>query len=228
MDASSLLIPLLIFVAEACVVTIGTLRIIFVGRGYKVLAPIFGFFEILLWLIAMRLVMQNLSDWMCFIAFALGFTLGNLFGILIEKKLAMGTVIVRVITHRDAAPLIKQLRLANFGVTGVEGQGASGKVQIVMTVVKRKQLPEIVALIETHHPNAFYAVDDVQSACEGIFPAGNSRPGIIPTPIFKMMRLVMSDKQPELTGHGYGRPDGGADEARQPKASALRQDRQRT
>jgi uncharacterized protein YebE (UPF0316 family) len=196
-DLSTFALPLLIFFAEVCVVTLGTLRIIFVARGQKILAPALGFFEVFIWLLAISQIMQNLGDWTCFVAFALGFTLGNYLGIIIEKKVAMGTVIVRIITHRDAAGLIGQLRGASFGVTCVEGQGTTGKVQIVMTVVKRKQLPEVVALIETCHPGAFYAVDDLQSACEGIFPAEKARPGIVPVPFSKMMRFMMPNRTPE-------------------------------
>jgi uncharacterized protein YebE (UPF0316 family) len=222
-DLSHYMLPLLIFIAEVCVVTLGTLRIIFVSRGQKVLAPVLGFFEVFIWLLAMCQIMQNLNDWTCFFAFALGFTLGNYLGIIIEKKLAMGTVFVRLITHRDAGALIEQLRTANFGVTSVEGQGVTGKVQIVMTVVKRKQLPVVVALIEAHHPGAFYAVDDLQSACEGVFPTPQERPGIVPLPLFKLMRLVMpTDKQPELAGQSDYRTDHGANQSREPEAVAPR------
>lgn len=196
-DLSTFALPLLIFAAEVCVVTLGTLRIIFVARGKKFLAPTLGFFEILIWLFAISQIMQNLSNGACFIAFALGFTLGNYLGILIEKMLALGTVIVRIITHRDAAALVEQLRAANFGVTSVDAYGATGKVQIVMTVVKRRQLPEVLALIGTHHPNAFYAVDEVQSANEGIFPTPKGRPGIVPLPLFKLMHFVLPDRTPE-------------------------------
>ena len=204
------LIPLLIFVAEVCVVTISTLRIIFVSRGYKVLAPIFGFFEIVLWLFAMSQIMKNLDDWRCFLAFAVGFSLGNYLGILIEKLLAMGTVIVRIITHRDAAALIDHLRAASFGVTTVPGQGATGKVLVVLTVAKRRQLPEIVSLIETHHPSAFYAVDDLQSASEGIFPT-KARTGIMAPPLSLsswMRSMMAAQKQAELAGQGERETDG--------------------
>ena len=211
MDAWTYLTPLLIFAAEVCVVTLSTIRIIFVARGYKYLAPLFGFFEIVLWLFAIQQVMTNLSDWRCSLAFALGFALGNLLGILIEKKLAMGTLFVRVITHRDADTLIEQMRLANFGVTCVAGEGGTGKVQIVMTVIKRRQLPEIDALIQTYHPNAFYAVDDVQAACEGIFPTPKERPSIVPLPFGKLMHSMMREEKPELSAHGYGCSDGAAD-----------------
>ncbi len=163
-------LPLIIFLAEMCVVTLGTLRIIFISRGNKVLAPLLGFFEVLIWLFAISAVMKNLENSICFLAFALGFTLGNFLGILIEKKLALGMAVVRIITNRPAQALMEQLRASQFGVTAMEGRGATGPVQILMTVVKRRQLEEVFELIDTHHPSAFYAVDEVQSASEGIFP----------------------------------------------------------
>jgi uncharacterized protein YebE (UPF0316 family) len=168
------LLPLVIFLAEMCVVTLNTLRTIFVSRGNKVLAPLLGFFEVLIWLFAITKVMQNLDKATCAIAFALGFTLGNFLGLLIEKKLALGMAIVRIITNRPAQALIDQLRVAQFCVTSVEGRGATGPVQIVMTVVKRRQLEEVFDLIEAHHPGAFYAVDELQSAIDGVFPERKS------------------------------------------------------
>ncbi len=191
MELSSFTLPFAIFAAEVIVVTLGTLRIIFVARGNKFVAPVLGFFESFIWLIAVSQIMKDHTDWTCFIAFGLGFALGNYLGILVEKWLALGMANVRIITHRDAGELVGRLRAANFGVTAVEGQGASGKVQIVMTVVKRKQLPAVIAMIETHHPNAFYAVDDLQSACEGIFPNAKAKPGLIPLPLVKVLRLML-------------------------------------
>jgi uncharacterized protein YebE (UPF0316 family) len=189
--ASFLLLPLLIFFAEVCVLTVGTLRIIFVARGEKLIASALGFIEVLIWLFAITQVMQNLSDWTCFVAFALGFTLGTYFGMLIEKRLALGTAVVRVVTHRDATALVDGLRGADFGVTCVDANGASGKVQIVMTVVKRKRLPDVIALIDEHQPGAFYAVDDVQAANDGIFPQAKERPGVLPLPLAKMFRFIV-------------------------------------
>jgi uncharacterized protein YebE (UPF0316 family) len=175
-------LPLVIFLAEVCVVTISTLRIIAIARGQSLIAPVLGFFEVTTWLFAIGQVMQNLDQLACAFGFALGFTLGNYLGMQIEKKLALGTVVVRVITHRDAAELIEQLRAARFGVTCVDGKGATGAVQIVMTVVKRKQLADVVSIIERHHPQAFYAVDDVQSAAAGIFPTPpRRRISVLPT-----------------------------------------------
>ncbi len=195
MVPADFLTPSLIFIAEMCVVTLSTLRIIFVARGHRYLAPALGFFEVLIWLFAICQVMQNLSEWMCFVAFALGFTLGNYFGILIEKQLALGWAMVRLITHRDASALIEQLRAADFGVTCVDAMGATGQVQIVMSVIKRRHLAEVLGLIETHHPGAFYAVDDLQSASEGIFAVSKARSGIVP--FSTMMRLLLPGSAPK-------------------------------
>jgi len=196
-DLPTFAIPFLIFLAEVCALTVSTLRIIFVSRGHKILAPLLGFFEIMIWLFAIGETMRNLDNWVCFIAFALGFTLGNYFGILIDKRLALGTAIVRVITHRNVTALIERLRAANFGVTAIDAFGATGKVQIVMTIVKRKQLPEVIALIDMHQPGAFYAVEDVQSASDGTFPAV-ARPNVVPTPLMKVMRYLLPSMRDDL------------------------------
>src|SRR5690349_12095077 len=90
-----------IFIAEALVVTLSTLRTIFLGKGMKLLAPLLGFFEVSIWLFAISEVMRNLGDLRCALAFAGGFTLGNFLGILIEQKLALGSVVVRTITNKD-------------------------------------------------------------------------------------------------------------------------------
>ncbi len=129
MEMSNVLIPILIFAAEVCVVTLGTLRIIFVSRGQKILAPALGFFESFIWLVAISQIMRDRADWTCFIAFGLGFALGNYLGICVEQRLALGTVIVRIITHRDADDLIsrsrRQLRRHRRGRARRHGNGAN-------------------------------------------------------------------------------------------------------
>jgi uncharacterized protein YebE (UPF0316 family) len=198
------------------------MRIIFVARGYKLAAPALGLFEICLWLFAAGVTMKNLDQWHCCAAFALGFTLGSYLGILIDKWLALGTVTVRIFTHRHAGNLVEQLRAANFGVTSVDGEGATGKVRIHMTVVKRRQLADVTALIETHYPGAFYAVDELQSACEGIFPSTKERIGILPTPLIKWVRLMMPNKQIELAGERNGQADERRRQPGDPEPAALR------
>src|SRR5436309_11963645 len=158
------LLPLLVFIAELSVVTISTLRIIFLSRGMKLLAPLLGFFEVTIWLFAIGQVMQNLNSVGCFLGFAGGFTLGNFFGVLIEKRLALGTVVVRTVTHRDATQLVEDLRRARYGITIHDAEGARGPVKVVFTVVRRRELQDVLTIIRRFDPDAFYSVDQIQAA----------------------------------------------------------------
>jgi uncharacterized protein YebE (UPF0316 family) len=181
------ILPLFIFVAEVCVVTLCTVRIIFIARGMKVPAAILGFFEVSIWLFAIGQVMQNLSDVGCYLGFAAGFALGNYLGVSIEQKLALGNLVVRIITNKDGRDLSHKLTEAGYGVTRVDGEGATGPVQVLLTLIPRKELKKVVAVLKAFDSKIFYAVDDVQTASRGIFPAGRTR-GFGPVPL--LLRLV--------------------------------------
>jgi uncharacterized protein YebE (UPF0316 family) len=183
-------LPLFIFFAEMCVVTLCTLRTIFISRGMKTLAPLLGFFEVLTWLFAIGEVMKNLGDFRCSLAFAGGFTLGTFLGILIEQALALGSALVRVITHRDAEPLVAQLRAAHYGVTCLPGQGSTGPVRMIFTVVPRRELARVIGILERFDPGVFYSVDTLQSAASGVAPAPRRRiAALAPTAFWPPFRV---------------------------------------
>ena len=165
-----IIIPLLICFARVLDVSLGTLRIILVAKGTKTLAPILGFFEVLIWLIAIGQVMQNLTNVANYFAYAAGFAIGNYLGIIMEQKLAIGVVVVRVITATDASKLIDFLKDANFGVTTLQAQGTSGHVHLIYTVIKRSNLPAVIKYIKEFNPKAFYSVEDIRYVSEGVFP----------------------------------------------------------
>jgi uncharacterized protein YebE (UPF0316 family) len=170
-----LVLPALIFVAELSVVTVCTLRTIAIARGMKWVAPALGLVEVSIWLYAIGAVMNNLSNPACYLAYAAGFSLGNFLGVFLEGKLALGNLFVRVITRRETAELIGSLQLAGYGVTSVGARGATGPVQIVLTVIKRKDWDRVRSIIRAFDPKVFYSVDDLHSAAEGVFPAARRR-----------------------------------------------------
>jgi uncharacterized protein YebE (UPF0316 family) len=183
-------LPAFIFLAEVCVVTLSTLRTIFVARGMKVLAPLLGFFEVSIWLFAIGEVMKNLTDVRCSLAFAVGFTLGNYLGILLDQKLALGSVVVRAITHKDARPLVDGLRLAGYGVTLIDAHGATGPVEVVLTVVPRKDLPDILATLKEFDPGVFHSVDALQASAGGAtLPRRRLLQGLVPGPFLARSAL---------------------------------------
>jgi uncharacterized protein YebE (UPF0316 family) len=165
-----IVIPLLIFAARIADVSIGTVRLIFVSRGLKYLAPVVGFFEVLIWLMAIGQIMKNLSNPVCFIAYSAGFAMGNFVGMCIAEKLSLGVVIIRVITVKGASELVRQLRSANYGVTSVDGHGSEGDVNIVFTIVPRSEVKSVVGLIKAFDPKAFYTVEEVGYVEKGLLP----------------------------------------------------------
>jgi uncharacterized protein YebE (UPF0316 family) len=170
------ILPILIFLARICDVSLGTIRVIFISKGIRYLAPIIGFFEVIIWLLAIGQIMNNLTNFVAYIAYGAGFAAGTYIGMVIEEKISLGLVSVRIITKKDPRELIQYLRLNNYGVTSLDGEGGTGKVKMVFTIIKRQDLPHVVEIIKQFHPNAFYSVDDVKSVGEGIFPE-NRLPG---------------------------------------------------
>ena len=164
------LLPVLIFIARVADVSLGTVRVIFIARGLKYFAPVVGFFEIIIWLLAIGQIMQHLSSPLCYIAYAGGFATGNYVGMWIAEKLSLGVVLIRVITSKDALELLEYLRTAEYGVTSVDAQGSSGKVQVVFTIVRRREVASVVNLIKQFNPKAFYTIEEVGFVEEGIFP----------------------------------------------------------
>lgn len=163
------ILPLLIFFARIMDVSIGTLRLIFVSKGYKFYAPLLGFFEVIVWLLAIGQIMQHLDNFLCYIAYGLGFATGNFLGILLDEKMSLGTVLIRVVPKMDTTNLINQLRENNFGASLVDIEGMTGKLKMIFTIVKRKDLKEVLGLIQEHNPQSFVTIEDVKTAKEGYF-----------------------------------------------------------
>ncbi len=168
------LLPLLIFLARVVDVTIGTIRIIFLSRGSRYVAPVLGFFEVLIWLLAIRQVMANLSSVFCYIAYAAGFATGNYIGMLLDEKLAMGRLLIRIITQTDSAELRASLNRKRFGVTHTDAEGARGKVSLIYTVIERRHLQKVLRSIDKYNPRAFYTIENVRYVGEGVFPEQKS------------------------------------------------------
>jgi len=183
-------LPALVFLAETIVVTLATIRTIFIARGWKVLAPLLGFFEVSIWLFAIAQVMQHLTNPVCFLAFAGGFALGNFLGVLIEQKLALGQVVVQVVSKNDGFELAESLRWAGYGVTALDAAGASGPVHLVLTVVQRQQLDRVASIIKRCDPKAFYSVSDLRSVVDGVLPSRRRLPSILPSVFHKPPRKV--------------------------------------
>jgi uncharacterized protein YebE (UPF0316 family) len=166
---SYVLIPLFIFMARICDVSIGTMRIIFVSKGKRNIAPILGFFEILIWITAISKIMQNLDNYVNYVAYAAGFATGNFVGMIIEEKLAMGILMIRVFANERGSELVNVLNTSGYGATAVEAHGARDKVHLIYTIVQRNELAKVLEVILQFNPKAFYTIEDIKAVNEGIF-----------------------------------------------------------
>lgn len=183
-----IILPFMIFTARILDVTLGTMRIVFVSKGMRYLAAVVGFIEVIIWLLAIRVIMQNLDNFLCYIAYGAGFAMGNIIGISLEKRLAVGRAVLRIITHKDASQLIESLRNAGCGVTSLDAQGSSGKVNVIFLVIRRSDFAKVTSLIHRYNPNAFYTLEDVRFVSEGIFPKSITFPYSSPLGLFKYFR----------------------------------------
>jgi len=155
------LLPLFICCLRICDVSLDTLRIIFMTKGLKRVAPVIGFVEILIWIVAITRIMQNLNSWVCYVAYAGGFALGNYVGMILDEKLAIGHELIRVITRVDARGLATALRAEGYGLTTVKATGMQGEVGLLFVVVNRKNQKHALDVIQQHTPHAFFTIENI-------------------------------------------------------------------
>jgi uncharacterized protein YebE (UPF0316 family) len=141
-------ISILIFCARILDVSLDTMRIIFISRGSRLIPPLLGFFEVLIWLLAITQIFRNLNGFVYYVAYAGGFAMGNFVGICIERKLAVGNLIIRVITGKDSTELLNHLNNEGFGFTTVNAEGSQGSVKIIFMVIKRRNLEKVSDIVK--------------------------------------------------------------------------------
>ena len=165
-----IILPILIFCSRILDVSLGTLRIIFVSRGKKAVAPFLGFFEVFIWLVVITNIMAHANNLVCYVAYAAGFAAGNFVGILLEEKLALGMLSVRIFASDDRVKILTQkLSDKGFGVTLVKGCGKLADTNILHCIIRRKEFDNIVSLIHDVDRSLFYYAEELKHVRNGIF-----------------------------------------------------------
>jgi uncharacterized protein YebE (UPF0316 family) len=160
-SAATILTGVLIFAARVIDVSLGTLRTISTVQGRTRAAFVLGFIEVSMWLAVIATIVNDVAERPILgLFYALGFSTGNVVGILIERRLAFGHIILRIFTVKGDL-VARALRKSGFGVTTFEGEGLAGPVTEVMVVCKRRDLPGIVSTIGQLAPQAFYVTHPV-------------------------------------------------------------------
>jgi uncharacterized protein YebE (UPF0316 family) len=93
------------------------------------------------------------------LAFAGGFAAGNAAGIWLERKLAFGTAVLRVISRSNGEAIAEAFRRAGASATTFSGAGDNGGVMMIYTVCRRRQAPALVELARSLDPTLIFTLD---------------------------------------------------------------------
>jgi uncharacterized protein YebE (UPF0316 family) len=158
-NASIWLVALAIFLARIADVSLGTMRMISVIHGHITTAVTLGFFEILIWVVAVSGVIVNITEYpLLIVAYAGGFAAGNAVGIFLERKLAMGACVATLISSGDGGAIAAALRQIGQRVTTVEAEGRDGPRQIIYATAKRRDVRKLLGAARAVDPDVFYFV----------------------------------------------------------------------
>ncbi|MDR7869241.1 MAG: DUF2179 domain-containing protein [Tissierellaceae bacterium] len=161
---------LFIFFARVCDVTLTTIRTLMVVQGRRLQAALIGFFEVIIYIVALGKVVGSLDNPLNLLAYGLGFACGNYIGITIENKIALGNLGAQIILKTDEnRELIDNLRENKFGITVLKGYGKDGPREVLSVALNRKDLIKLKELVYEYDPNAFITVNNISPISGGYF-----------------------------------------------------------
>ena len=165
------LLPFLIFALRVSDMSLDTLRVLFVIRGHKLNAWVLGFFQSIIWVIAISSVLSNLNNLWTIIGYGAGFATGNVVGMMIEEKLAIGHGHMRVISSTRGYAVGDAIRQAGYAATELSGRGKDGTVAVVTTSVRRRDIDRVRRKVLAVDPRAFITVQEVRPLHRGFWRA---------------------------------------------------------
>jgi uncharacterized protein YebE (UPF0316 family) len=174
LDGQVLLGALAIFALRILGVSVSTLRILITVQGRRLLSSVMGFFEALVFAVALGSVVTELGNLWNLTAYCLGFAVGTYVGMMLENKLITNFVTVNVISPHNAHHIATAVREAGFGATETWGQGAEGLVGAVRIVCNRRDLTNVLEVINKVDADAFVTLDETRAVRHGFLRLGRS------------------------------------------------------
>lgn len=165
---------LLIFMLRVVGIAMSTIRVILMLRGRRLATAITGFIEVFVYVVAIAEVVNNLSNIWNVLAYCFGFVTGTLVGMWVDDKTATGFVNVRIISRYKAQQIVEKIHDAGYGATVGWGHGRGGTVGMILAIIRRKEVDELQALIESADPEAFITVEDARSVRRGYMHIGRT------------------------------------------------------
>lgn len=162
---------LVIFVLRIGDMALDTIRVLFVVRGKKQLAWILGFFQALIFVVAISSVLANANSWLNILGYAAGFATGNVVGMFIEDRMALGYLHLTIYSSMRGAAIAEALRKDGYGVTEISGRGKDGTVTVLHCSVLRRKMDSVETIVLEEDPSAFITTADVRQVRRGFWRA---------------------------------------------------------
>jgi len=158
------ILPILIFFARIADVSLDTVRIILMSKGYKLLPPVLGFFEVIIWLLAVSRILSGPMNWVGYLAYGAGFGTGTYVGMVIDEKLSLGKVSLNIVIRRNAKKVIQEIRKTGHLMTVTDAHGEGCEVKFLYMVLNRQDVNQIISIVKKYNPTAFYSIQEVRLA----------------------------------------------------------------
>lgn len=170
-DGNILFTGLIVFFARICDVSIGTIRTIVTVQGRTIIAFILALFEITIWILVASTVINQVKDQPVLVVFyAFGYATGNVIGIVVEKKLAFGIIILKILTKNAGQQITDFLRGKGQPVTVFLGEGMKGPVSELYIACRRKDLKWILPEVRGLDKQLFYIVEQARDMSKVLKP----------------------------------------------------------
>jgi uncharacterized protein YebE (UPF0316 family) len=158
-----------IFAARLVNMALDTVRFMFTLRGKGFISWILGFVESVLFVVVIGSVLTNMDNPLNVIGYAAGFATGNVVGMWIEKRLAIGYTHFSIISQEHSTQIADALRAQGYGVTEIPARGREASFMMIDCSVRRKQADEVEALALEMDPSAYITVEEVTPRRSGVF-----------------------------------------------------------
>jgi uncharacterized protein YebE (UPF0316 family) len=165
----TILIALMIFAVRVISTSLDTVRVILTMRNNKFWVWVLGFINSAIWVLTFVYVLADIDNIINLIFYAAGFATGNVIGMMIEDKLAMGFAEIRVISPKWGAAILEVLRENNYAVTEMPGRGKDGMVSVITSSVRRNQVHDFEKLVRGVDEGAFITTEDVVEVQRGFW-----------------------------------------------------------
>ena len=161
----------LIFILRVCDMSLDTLRVLVVMRGKKPLAWVLGFMQSAIFVVAISNVLRNLDNPLNMIGYAAGFATGNVVGMMIEERIAIGHIHMRIVSQALGSAIAENLREAGYAITEIPARGKDGMVTVLNCSVLRKNVSKVHEMVNQIDTQAFITAEDVRPVRRGFWRA---------------------------------------------------------